>query len=318
VGRIDRDGVVAERAGVAVHEVRDAAGLAEAARFLDTAETAARLPLVDEAERTRLDAGVAGSVPARAGWRVVVARRDGEVVGYGGVLSPHDPAGAAIGDAAVAPGEEVGGPARSALLAALAAVAGRDGAGSLEVWLRHAGAADVAAAADEGYALARRLGVLGRTLADVTAAPSPEGVTIRDYRPDRDDAGVVEVLAAAYAGTPDGGWTEARFRARRGYDWFRPEDLLVAEQADGRLAGLHWLKRRDATAGEVYNLALHPRGQGQGLGAALLTAGLAHLADVGLAEVILWVDLGNERAVRLYTSHGFTTRWEDVALVRGL
>jgi mycothiol synthase len=318
VGRIDRDEAVAERAGVAVHETVDATGLAAAARFLDGAEAAAGLPLVDEAERARLDAAVAGDGPVAAGWRVAVARRDGEVVGYGGVLSPHDRAGAATGDVAVAPGAEASGPARSALLAALAALAGRDGAGSLEVWLRHVVAADVAAAADEGYALVRRLGVLGRTLSDVPVVPAPEGVTVRAYRPDRDDAGVVEVLAAAYAGTPDGGWTEERFRARRGYDWFRPEDLLVAEQADGRLAGLHWLKRRDATAGEVYNLALHPRGQGQGLGATLLTAGLAHLAAAGLGEVILWVDLGNERALRLYTSHGFTTRWVDVALARGL
>jgi ribosomal protein S18 acetylase RimI-like enzyme len=29
--------------------------------------------------------------------------------------------------------------------------------------------------------------------------------------------------------------------------------------------------------------------------------------------VLLWVDRANERAVELYTSRGFTTRWDDVA-----
>jgi hypothetical protein len=32
----------------------------------------------------------------------------------------------------------------------------------------------------------------------------------------------------------------------------------------------------------------------------------------------LWVDLANERGVRLYTSHGFHVRWEDLALGREL
>jgi ribosomal protein S18 acetylase RimI-like enzyme len=43
-----------------------------------------------------------------------------------------------------------------------------------------------------------------------------------------------------------------------------------------------------------------------------------HLRDVGCDDIVLWVDLSNERAVRLYASHGFHTRWEDVALTRSL
>jgi mycothiol synthase len=96
--------------------------------------------------------------------------------------------------------------------------------------------------------------------------------------------------------------------------WFRAEDLLVAEAPDGRLLGLHWLKRREADVGEVYNLAVHPDGQGQRLGPLLLAAGLAHLRAVGCEDVLLWVDRANDRAVRLYEGEGFTTRWDDVAL----
>ena len=31
---------------------------------------------------------------------------------------------------------------------------------------------------------------------------------------------------------------------------------------------------------------------------------------------MLWVDLANERAVRLYAAHGFRLQWEDVAFSR--
>ncbi|MEX2504952.1 MAG: GNAT family N-acetyltransferase, partial [Egicoccus sp.] len=108
-------------------------------------------------------------------------------------------------------------------------------------------------------------------------------------------------------------WTLTQLHERQAYAWYRPEDLLVAEGPDGRLGGLHWLKRRGGDEGEVYNLAIAPHAQGAGLGAALLTAGLHHLSDVGCTEVILWVDRANERAVRLYERNGFATRWDDVA-----
>jgi mycothiol synthase len=195
------------------------------------------------------------------------------------------------------------------------------------VWIRHAQPHDITCATDEGYGVVRRLGVLGRDLrgggpwhrTDRGAAPGASGVTVRAYEPDRDDAAVVEVLAAAYEGTADDGWDLQRFAERRTLSWFRAEDLLLAvDDQDDRPLGLHWLKRRDAHTGEVYNLAIHPAGQGRRLGATLLSAGLDHLAARGCTDALLWVDLANERAVRLYTSHGFTTRWEDVSLGRTL
>jgi mycothiol synthase len=210
-------------------------------------------------------------------------------------------------------------PVLGALLAGLEGLGWQHLAGRLQVWVRHAQPADVVCATDEGYGVDRRLGVLGRWL----DTPLPDrtevaGTTVRPYRPDSDDEGVVDVLAAAYAGTADGGWDLARFRERRGLPWFRPEDLLVAQDDDGWIAGVHWLKRRGAEVGEVYNLAIHPRAQGRGLGAVLLAAGLHQLAEVGCRDALLWVDLANERAVRLYISQGFTTRWEDVAFARTL
>jgi mycothiol synthase len=282
---------------------------------LVSAEAAAGVPLVDEAERLRLE-GFAAASPPRAGWVPLAARRDGEVVGYGALLV-GDPSGDARGDAALL-GRDEGPGTLEALLRTLADEAAAAAATHLQVWIRHAGPSELAAASAAGYAVERRLGVLGRPLEGSERPTPPAGVEVRAYRPDEDDEEVVAVLAAAYAGTAEAGWDLAAFRERRAWSWFRAEDLLVAEVEPGRLGGVHWLKRRGGGVGEVYNLAVHPDAQGRRLGPLLLAAGLAHLHEVGCHEVLLWVDLANDRAVQLYTAQGFATRWEDVALAQQL
>lgn len=316
MGPIDHRDAVAVRGDVVARVLAAEDGVDDALALLDEAEALVAAPLVDEAERARLE-GLARGRADPAGWRPVLARRDGQAVGYAGVVLPTGRGGVATGDVAVAP-DRSPTAVLSVLLAGLEVLARRHGAGPLVVWLRRATAPEVACAADAGFDIVRRLGVLGRRLGGTEPLAPPVGIGIRAYRPDADDEAVVAVLAGAYAGTDDGGWTLERFHERRAYDWFRPEDLLVADGGDGDLRGLHWLKRRGDGVGEVYNLAVAPAAQGSGLGAVLLTAGLAHLEDVGLEEVLLWVDLANEQAVRLYAAHGFRTRWEDVALGRTL
>jgi mycothiol synthase len=304
--------------GTVVVTPLDAQDAATAFEVLSAAEVDGEL--VDEAERRRL-AALAGSEAVRApAWEPIVAHRGDVVVGYGAITLPEDPGGTAIGDAAPLPG-----PATTAtlgrLLHHLAGLADAHDAGHLEVWVRRVDEALAEAAAAAGFRAARTLGILGRDLPTGEAVPAPPpGVTVRSYRP-TDDTEVVRVLQGAYAGTADGGWDLDGFRTRTRWDWFRADDLLVAEDTSdddhpGRLLGLHWLKRRDATTGEVHNLAIHPDAQGRGLGPVLLHAGLDHLASTGCDEVLLWVDRANGRAVRLYTREGFTTRWDDVAFVR--
>ena len=283
--------------------------------LLDAAEAAHPVPLVDETERERLEALARGETVRPAGWRSWLARRAGQPVGYAAVVfdAAAGPAGP-TGDLAVPRWARADRAVVAALVDHVGEVFASLGATGT-VWLRDADEPDVEVARDHGARIRRRLGVLGRAL---DAPPDvPDGPTIRTYRPDVDDAAVVEVLDAAYAGTDDGGWTLARFRDRRASAWFDPADLLLAEDTHGTLLGLHWLKRRDAATGEVYNLAVHPRAQGRGAGPRLLAAGLAHLHAVGCREVLLWVDLSNQRAVRLYREQGFTTRWVDVALELG-
>jgi mycothiol synthase len=316
--------VVAERGGV-VARVLDGPDRVDAAlALLDRAEQAAGVPLVDEAERARLQALSEGAGRTGEHHHGVLARRGTVAVGYAGIVLPDPDGGRAVGDIAVAREHQPCGDTIHTLLGAMEALAGVHAAERMQVWIRHAGPDDVRCAADAGYGVERRLGVLGRDLTDLhdhdwgrdTTDPLPAGWRLRAYVAGADEDAVVSLLRAAYAGTPEGGWEVADLVARTDYEWFAPQDLLLAEGDDGRLGGLHWTKRRGDGVGEVYNLAVAPPDHGRGVGASLLHAGLHHLRDVGCTEVLLWVDLGNEAAVRLYTSQGFATRWEDVALTR--
>ncbi len=293
--------------------------LREVETLLADAEDAAGVPLVDEAEQERL-AELAGGARRRTTWRSALLRRDGRPVAYSAVTA-GPPAGPASGDVAVRRPIRAADQVTARALIVARQLAAELGAGHVQVWMRAVGPAELEATAAAGFAMERRLLVLGRALpsddprgADALEQLQAEGTTVRAYLPEHDDAEVVAVLAAAYAGTDDSGWDLERFRERRTWSWFRAEDLLVAADPDGRLAGLHWLKRRGSRTGEVYNLAVHPRAQGRGVGPALLYAGLDHLTSLGCTEVVLWVDAANERAVRLYERHGFVTRWQDIAV----
>lgn len=295
--------------------------LAEVQDLLAAVEDDVDVPVVDESEQERLRSLASGR-PRPATWRSAILRDDGAAVAYVGIVLPYgDHSVAATGDVAVRrrrrDPEEV---TAAALRAARHVVAGTD-VRCLQVWIRAVGPAERDGIALAGGAIERELYVMARALPaqdrsgqEALATLDAAGGRIRSYHPDRDDAEVVAILAEAYDGTDDGGWDRERFSARRAYPWFDPEDLLVAEDVDGHLLGLHWLKRRGGGEGEVYNLAVRPRAQGRRLGPALLQAGLDHLADSGCDRVVLWVDGANERAVRMYEGHGFHVRSTDVAV----
>ena len=161
-----------------------------------------------------------------------------------------------------------------------------------------------------GWAPSRGLLVMERDLAGVEAPELPEGFTVRGYTP-ADAEQFLAVNAAAFADHPEQGALDAAgLAARIAEPWFDPDGLLLGLDADG-VAGFHWTKLVDGT-GEVYVLGVAPRAQGRGYGRVLLQAGLAHLEQAGAGHVVLYVDMAEPVAVRMYESAGFHVAHRDV------
>jgi mycothiol synthase len=123
--------------------------------------------------------------------------------------------------------------------------------------------------------------------------------------------------------------TRSDLEERMAQDWFDPAGFIIveADDAPGTVAAFHWTKVDPdqrasadpaATAGEVYVLGVHPAYQGRGLATPLTALGLAHLARLGLPEVVLYVDGDNTGALRTYTGLGFRSMMVDVMYSRAV
>jgi mycothiol synthase len=158
--------------------------------------------------------------------------------------------------------------------------------------------------------------------------PKPRRLTLRPFRPSADDEAGWR-STPGFAEHPDQGrWTLDDLRVRLNEAWFDPAGFLLAQrESDRALLGFHWTKVHGAQRsaphaehdhdpiGEVYVLGVDPDAHGLGLGAALTLAGLRHLRELGLDQVMLYVDESNSRAVSLYQHLGFA-RWStDVCFV---
>ncbi|GAA0908077.1 mycothiol synthase [Pseudonocardia zijingensis] len=191
--------------------------------------------------------------------------------------------------------------------------------GTLRVWAhgQHPGA--VALAARLGFAPVRELWQMRRSLLAPLPEPQlPEGVRLRAFVPGQDDEEFLRVNNAAFDWHPEqGGWDSSQLRLREAEAWFDPAGFLLAVDESDRLLGFHWTKVHGGTEpiGEVYVLGVDPAARGMRLGAALTVAGLHHLRERGLHDVLLYVEADNAPAVRLYSGLGFT-RWQADVLYR--
>ncbi|MEU8585138.1 mycothiol synthase [Streptomyces abikoensis] len=272
-------------------------------RLIGEAAAADGQPAVSEQGRLQLKG-------RREGVRHVLLRDlDRKLIGYG-QLEDSDPVEAPAGELVVHPDARGRGHGR-ALGSALLHESGK----RLRVWAHGGHPAARHLAQVLGLSLFRELRQMRRPLAglDLPDPVLPEGVTVRAFRPGEDDAAWLAVNAEAFAHHPEqGSLTQRDLDDRKAADWFDPEGFFLAERG-GELVGFHWTKVHAAEElGEVYVLGVRPGTQGGGLGKALTTIGLRHLAAKGLPTAMLYVDADNVPAVRVYERLGFLTHETDL------
>ena len=145
------------------------------------------------------------------------------------------------------------------------------------------------------------------------------GRTLRTFVPGQDEDEWLSLNGRAFAKHPEqGGWSRHDLELREREPWFDPAGFFIAETG-GHMAGFHWTKVHPPSEqnppspglGEVYVVGVDPAEQGSGLGRALTLAGLHHLRDLGVDEVMLYVDEDNVPAIRMYGDLGFTRARTD-------
>ncbi|MGW5233804.1 mycothiol synthase [Streptomyces nodosus] len=235
------------------------------------------------------------------------------LVGYA-QLEDTDPVEAPAAELVVHPAHRGHGHGR-ALGSALLATSGK----RLRVWAHGGHSAARHLAQVLGLTLFRELRQLRRPLTglDLPEPKLPEGVTVRPFVSGRDDEAWLAVNAAAFAHHPEqGSLTQRDLDDRKAEAWFDPEGFFLAEREGARgteLVGFHWTKvHAEEQLGEVYVLGVRPGSQGGGLGRALTTIGLRHLAAQGLPTAMLYVDADNKAALAVYERLGFLTHETDL------
>ncbi|WP_344315975.1 mycothiol synthase [Streptomyces javensis] len=249
----------------------------------------------------------------REGVRHLVLREpSGELVGYA-QLEDTDPVEAPAAELVVHPGHRGQGHGR-----ALGVTLLRESGKRLRIWAHggHASARHLAQVL--GLTLFRELRQMRRPLGSLAelGLPEPafpEGVTVRTFRPGADDAAWLAANSAAFAHHPEqGALTQRDLDDRKGEPWFDPEGFFLAERG-GEIVGFHWTKvHAEERLGEVYVVGVRPDAQGGGLGRALTSIGLRHLAAQGLPTAMLYVDADNFAAVAVYERLGFVTHETDL------
>jgi mycothiol synthase len=246
---------------------------------------------------------------AREGVSHLLLTVDGELVGYA-QLEDTDPVEAPAAELVVHPVHRGHGHGR-ALGSALLGASGK----RLRVWAHGGHPAARHLAQVLGLTLFRELRQMRRPLTglELPDPKLPEGVSVRAFVPGKDDTAWLAVNAAAFAHHPEqGSLTQRDLDDRKAEPWFDPAGFFLAERG-GELVGFHWTKvHAEEQLGEVYVLGVRPGEQGGGLGKALTTIGLRHLAAQGLPTAMLYVDADNQAAVSVYERLGFTTYETDL------
>ena len=296
-------------------QVADVLGLVRAARLADGVEPLSEHVML-HLRYDSADPSVRPSPDLQPGHDFVLTA-DGETAGYAYLdPRPSDPESDVSGELVIHPDRRLQGFGR-ALVGELAAAAGTH---TLRLWAHGDLPAAAGLARVTGFERFRALWQMRRPLHGPLDHPVlPPGRTLRTFVPGQDEDEWLSLNGRAFAKHPEqGGWTRHDLDLREREPWFDPAGFFIAETG-GHMAGFHWTKvhppgEQDPQSpglGEVYVVGVDPAEQGSGLGRALTLAGLHHLRDLGVAEVMLYTDEDNVPAIRMYEALGFTRARTD-------
>ena len=183
-------------------------------------------------------------------------------------------------------------------------------AGAVQLWIR--------AVDDDADAAARGLGFDGyRDLWQLRCKLPAEGAALatRGFD-DTDIDDVIRLNNRAFHWHPEqGSLTPEAMRASMSEPWFDADGLRLHHDENG-LVGFCWTKihaDQDPPLGEIYVIAVDPDHHGKGLGRPMTLAGLAWLAEAGLADGMLYVESDNDPANAVYAAIGFVRHHVDRA-----
>ncbi|MGO9192158.1 MAG: mycothiol synthase [Streptosporangiaceae bacterium] len=299
-------------------QVADVLALVRAARLADGVEPLSEHVML----HLRYDSPVSPSRDRKPGRDFILAA-GGDIAGYAyldpPLPDPESPSGESgvSGELVIHPDRRRQGLGR-ALVGELADAAGGH---TLRLWAHGDLPAAAGLARVTGFERFRALWQMRRPLAGPLDRPVlPASRTLRTFVPGQDEDEWLSLNGRAFAKHPEqGGWTRHDLELREREPWFDPAGFFIVER-DGLMAGFHWTKVHppgeqggspdpgappSSGLGEVYVVGVDPAEQGSGLGRALTLAGLHHLRDLGVAEVMLYADEDNVPAIRMYEGLGF-------------
>jgi mycothiol synthase len=289
---------------IAVHDKLTADQAARVSALVESATEADGVAPLNEAVLLALRYGGPGAVR-----HVVASAADGEWLAYGH-LDLTDRIQGASAEVVVHPDWRRRGVGTALVRRMLDEAAPM----TLRLWAHGHHPAAERMAATLGFTRVRDLWQMRRSLhAEMPRVEVPEGVELRAFRPGEDDPAWLRVNARAFADHPEqGSMTAEDLTMRMTEPWFDAAGFIVAER-EGELVGFHWTKVHSGgehdPIGEVYVVGVDPSVQGLGLGKVLTLAGLRHLRDRGLDQVMLYVESDNAPAIAVYERLGFR-RWD--------
>jgi mycothiol synthase len=175
------------------------------------------------------------------------------------------------------------------------------------VWVGHDDEILVKHFSDRGFRLRRGYVQLTRTLDEPIATPSlPEGMVLRSCNGEIEVAARAGAQYAAFGSSAPVERYQERFTRFMQSPVYHPELDLVAAVPGGQITAfcIVWLDP-DNRIGHFEPVGTHPDFQRQGLGKAIMLAGLQKLKEAGMmsADVVTIED--NPAAIKLYENSGF-------------